>query len=305
MNKCTNNLGPFKLWTIENFPFIEEDFDAITNYQLYSKIVEYLKKIAENQVSLQESQNYVLTYFDNLDVQDEIDTKLDEMAESGELTDIIAQYLGLAGVLAFNTISDLSDAENIVNGSTCYTLGKDTYNDGKGGFYKIRTVTSGDTIDGFDIVALDVSDTLIAERMPNYYINNLNTQVTNIWNKFSDFDTSITITPDEHQVGYYFNGTGLVPVYQKDIETTLGEHTAGTFWYETIENVFPTNLDKLFSITGIYSNRFPLGNDNSNDATLNYIEAKRNNRDIIIVGDKATDGDSIYIQVRYTKSQND
>ena len=33
-------ITPFKRWTIQNFPFIEEDFDAITNYQLLCKIVE-------------------------------------------------------------------------------------------------------------------------------------------------------------------------------------------------------------------------------------------------------------------------
>ena len=180
--------GPFKLWTIENFPFIEADFDAITNYQLYSKIVEQMRKLCENQTKLQQSQNevidafnnlekYVDDYFVDLDVQEEINNKLDEMAESGQLTDIIAQYLGLAGVLAFDTISDMSDAENITNGSTCYVLGDETYNDGKGGFYKIRTITSGDTVDGFNIVALDVSNTLIAERMSNYYINEINTKI--------------------------------------------------------------------------------------------------------------------------------
>lgn len=185
--------GPFKLWTIENFPFIEADFDAITNYQLYSKIVEQMRKLCENQTKLQQSQNevidafnnlekYVEDYFADLDVQEEIDNKLDEMAESGQLTDIIAQYLGLAGVLAFNTIADLSDAENITNGSICYVLGDETYNDGKGAFYKVRTVTSGDTVDGFNIVALDVSDTLIAERMPNYYINEINTNIGTLSN---------------------------------------------------------------------------------------------------------------------------
>ena len=109
--------GPFKLWTIENFPFIEADFDAINSYQLYSKIVEQMRKLCVNQTKLQQSQNevidafnelekYVDDYFADLDVQEEINNKLDEMAESGELTDIIAQYLDLAGVLAFDTIAD-------------------------------------------------------------------------------------------------------------------------------------------------------------------------------------------------------
>ena len=30
-------LYPFKWFVLENFPFIEEDFDAITNWQLFCK----------------------------------------------------------------------------------------------------------------------------------------------------------------------------------------------------------------------------------------------------------------------------
>lgn len=130
--------------------------------------------VIEVQAKVQELQDYVDHYFDNLDVQTEINNKLDDMAEQGELTEIIAQYLQLAGVLAYDTISDMSDAVNIVEDSICYTLGQSTYNDGKGAFYKIRTVTSGDVVDGFNIVALDVSDTLIAERLPDFNINLLN-----------------------------------------------------------------------------------------------------------------------------------
>ena len=37
-----NHLPPFKWYVLQNFPFIEADFDAITNYQLLCKIVEYL-----------------------------------------------------------------------------------------------------------------------------------------------------------------------------------------------------------------------------------------------------------------------
>ena len=219
-------IPPFKRWTLENFPFIEEDFDAITNYQLYCKIVEYLKKIAENQNQLDEIVNnlvsYVNNYFENLDVQEEINTKLDEMAESGELTEIIAQYLELAGVLAYNTISDMSAAENIAENSICYTLGQSLYNDGKGAFYKIRTMTSGDVVDGFNLVALDVSNTLVAERMTNYYINeiletigdlsklttpNKNSVVEAI--NFSDYNQQLNLAPfmiydtDDNHIGHF------------------------------------------------------------------------------------------------------
>ena len=122
--------------------------------------------VKEVQDLLIELKSYVDNYFENLDVQEEINNKLDEMAESGQLADIIAQYLGLAGVLAYDTISDMASATNIAEGSICKTLGETTYNDGKGAFYKVRTITSSDVIDGVNIVALSVYNTLIAEKIP-------------------------------------------------------------------------------------------------------------------------------------------
>lgn len=164
----------FRNWVLNNFPFLEDDFDALTDYELFCKMVEYMKKSLDKIKDYQEELNEFRTeldeyknYFDNLDIQEEIDKKLDEMAESGELTDIIAQYLQLAGVLAYNTISDMSEATNIVNGSICKCLGNTTYNDGNGGYYKVRTITSSDVIDGVNLVSLDVSDTLVAEKMKN------------------------------------------------------------------------------------------------------------------------------------------
>ena len=72
--------------------------------------------VEELQALYLELKSYVDSYFENLDVQQEINNKLDQMAESGQLTEIIAQYLGLAGVLAFNTLNDLKNAENIDRG---------------------------------------------------------------------------------------------------------------------------------------------------------------------------------------------
>lgn len=98
------NLTPFKWFILENFPFIEETFDALTNYQLFCKLGEEMNKIIDN-VNLSgeqvenltnafiQLQNYVNNYFDNLDVQDEIDNKLDEMVEDGFFQDIIYEII--------------------------------------------------------------------------------------------------------------------------------------------------------------------------------------------------------------------
>ena len=174
----------FRNWVLQNFPFLEDDFDALTDYELFCKMVEYMKKsldkVVEYQAELNDFRNELDTYknyFDNIDVQEEINNKLDEMAESGELTDIIAQYLGLAGVLAYNTLAELEDAENVANGSICMILGKDTYNDGKSAYYKIRTILNTDVIDGDNIIAITNDNTLVGEKMPKYDINQINNKI--------------------------------------------------------------------------------------------------------------------------------
>ena len=179
----TINLPPFKRMcvTIGNLP--SSFMESMSYYEALCWLWNYLDKtvipaintegeaITELQTAFTTLKSYVDNYFDNLDVQSEINNKLDEMAESGELTEIIAQYLQLAGVLAYNTVADLVAAENIIDGSITMTLGRNSYSDGLGAFYKIRQITVSDIIDGINIISLDVSDTLIAERINDSYEN--------------------------------------------------------------------------------------------------------------------------------------
>ena len=137
-------LTPFKWFILENFPFIEADFDALTNWQLFCKLGKEMNKIidstnltGEQVENLTNAFNELKSYFENLDVQEEINNKLDEMAEEGTLQEIITSYLQIAGVLAFNTVLDLKNTENLINGSFVRTLGFNEINDGGGAFYKI------------------------------------------------------------------------------------------------------------------------------------------------------------------------
>lgn len=95
------NLTPFKLCVLQNFPFIEADFDAVTNYQLLCKVVEYLNKVIDNNnkqnanISQLEQNfitlyNYVNNYFNNLDVQEEINKKIDELIATGEFNSFLS-----------------------------------------------------------------------------------------------------------------------------------------------------------------------------------------------------------------------
>ena len=118
--------------------------------------------VEELQTLYLQIKTYVDEYFENLDVQEEINNKLDEMADSGQLTDIIAQYLGLAGMITFDIVADMKTAQNLVNGSKCETLGYNSINDGGKALYKVREILNTDVVDECSIIALD-DPTLVAE----------------------------------------------------------------------------------------------------------------------------------------------
>lgn len=144
-------LTPFKRCVLQNFPFIEEDFDALTNYGLLCKIVEYLNNVINSQNEVQgvteeivtafnNLYDYVNNFFDNLDVQEEINNKLDEMAEAGTLQEIITSYVQSNVTWTFETVSDMQSATNLIEGSVAKTLGYYSVGDGGGAEYIITSI---------------------------------------------------------------------------------------------------------------------------------------------------------------------
>lgn len=115
--------------------------------------------------------NYVETYLENLDVQSEINNKLDEMAEQGTLQEIIAQYIQLQGLLCYDTVNDMKNATNLVNGSFTKTYGFYEKNDEGGAFYKIRTITNEDIVDNKTLIPISNNNLLVAELMKSSSMN--------------------------------------------------------------------------------------------------------------------------------------
>lgn len=146
------NLQPFKFWSITNFPFIADDFDQITYYEILCKIVDYINKIIENNKALIDNdnalykayielQNYVNDYFTNLNVQTEINNKLDEMVESGYFDNFLSNYLSLIKVYD-TTTAMIEDAENLVTGEKIHTYGYYAINDGGSADFVISNTES-------------------------------------------------------------------------------------------------------------------------------------------------------------------
>lgn len=112
--------GSFRFWCQKVLPLVYDD--SLSYYELLCKVVNYLNSVIQNVDNLNTSvdntntafnnlQNYVNTtkatlvevygeleqyvnnYFNNLNVQAEINSKLDSMAEDGSLSDIISPFI--------------------------------------------------------------------------------------------------------------------------------------------------------------------------------------------------------------------
>lgn len=156
MNKFEfKKLTPFKWFVLENFPFIEPDFDALTEWQLFCKLGKEINKIinSENTLGTQLEnvtnafialQNYVNNYFDNLDLQEEVNNKLNDMVADGSLQNIISVYVNENITKTFNTYNDFITDNELINGMTCKTLGFYEINDGGSCLYKLTNIQPND-----------------------------------------------------------------------------------------------------------------------------------------------------------------
>lgn len=92
-----SELKPFRFWCQKVLPLVYDD--SLSYYELLCKVVEYLNNTITDVNKLSEEfqtlYKYVHDYFDNLDVQDEINKKLDEMAQNGELYAYIQKFLNI------------------------------------------------------------------------------------------------------------------------------------------------------------------------------------------------------------------
>ncbi len=133
-------------WVFQNFPFLENDFDALTDYELFCKMVEYAKSLA----------------ISNDKFVSDLKSNLDTMYNEGKFDSFIEEIINLQTTFTFDSVADMKSATNLIDGCYARTSGFYSYNDGGGAFYKIRQLTNIDIINDKTIVSL-YDNNLIAE----------------------------------------------------------------------------------------------------------------------------------------------
>lgn len=167
--------GKTGLFTNYIYKAIPLAFDeSMSYYETLCGLLHYLKNViiptvnnnadavAELQTLYEELRTYVDDYFKGLDVQEEINNKLDEMVENGTLQEIIANYLNSKAIFGYDNVASMKQATNLINGSYAKTLGFYNKNDGGASLYKIRNITNEDIVDNATIIPL-YNNQLIAE----------------------------------------------------------------------------------------------------------------------------------------------
>lgn len=123
--------SPFKFWCQTVMPLVFDD--SLSYYETLCKLKNYLNNVISDMSTVETNvenlhetytllENYVNTYFDNLDVQAEINDKLDEMANNGELSTLIEPYVSsMANPLIAQNVAGMTNKNRLyVNKSDGY-----------------------------------------------------------------------------------------------------------------------------------------------------------------------------------------
>lgn len=181
--------APFKRFCMSIGAIPTSYLDSLDYYETLLWLIKYLEEtiiptvnnngeaVSELQTLYIELKNYVDNYFTNLDVQEEINNKLDEMVESGELQEIINQFLELNTPLIIENKENLLNNSSLKNGSHIILNGLYTKNDLNNNLYEIVGKNENDkNIGKYNIL---ISNNLIAKQLKKNILNPI--LCVNLW----------------------------------------------------------------------------------------------------------------------------
>lgn len=197
---------PFKGWVIEDFPFIEADFDAVTNYEMLSKITEYLNKLMYNSnitdnkiIELVDAFNSLKTYVDEYLISIP-DFKKDIEDLNSAIADLVIQIANLDTKID----TEVEELADLINDN--YTLLKN-YVD-----YQVSVINN--RIDNLEIGAISIYDPTTGLLSPlQTVINNL-AQASNkdglTATEFDALDLTATAFDSYDITAYEFDSAGKI-----------------------------------------------------------------------------------------------
>lgn len=261
INSKINVLPPFKrlCMTIGELP--ASYLETMTYYETMLWLIKYLEETviptinnnAEAVIELQELfvklQKYVNDYFDNLDVQEEINNKLDDMAEEGTLQEIIADYLNSRAIFGYVNVSEMKSASNLVVGSYAKTLGFYEMNDGGSALYKI--IEDTEEVESDEMLFIELDNGLIAQLVINNILNikSLGAKGDGITNDNLVFNTAIDTGYDIYMpIGTYL----IENIRLKTRQKLIGENMTKTI-VKSIDNSLNNAIITLGYENGIYN----------------------------------------------------
>lgn len=241
--------------TIGNLP--SSYIDSMSYYETLLWLIKFLKDevvptVNNNSQVVEELQEFVDHYFDNLDVQDEINNKLDDMAEKGILQEIISEYLNSKAIFGYDTVADMKQATNLINGSYARTLGYYTKNDNGGALYKIRTITSED-ID--NVLLIPINEELVAELI----VNNETINAKQIGCKTDGTDNSVILNNYfEKNLNYKLYFPSGEYAISNEIDTTGSIIMNEKAWLKAISSMeCCIHINKNLVVSGSFSDDYP------------------------------------------------
>lgn len=223
--KAVLPLPPFKAWLASNIPAVYDN--TMTYYEELCALIKYLQSVVlpalnENAAAVtvisnavEQLQKYVEDYFKNLDVQEEINNKLDEMSEDGTLADIIANFIQKelkiyapdydeAGDLAVYEFDKNDDKKLLIVDFGQYSA--DAYNK-----LKTKLVAKGYTKFDYAIITHYHQD----------HVGMLPYMVADSTFDFSETQFYLPVTPDYSQ---FVGSTRYIPQMESDIKELLNNN---------------------------------------------------------------------------------
>ena len=271
--KPIETITPFKRFCMTIGELPTSYLESMTYYEMLVWFTKYLQEtvipainnngeaVNELQTKYIELKNYVDNYFDNLDVQEEINNKLDDMVEQGTLQEIITDYLNTQAIFCYDNVDGLKQATNLINGSYAKTLGYYNKNDRGGSLFKIRTKTLSDVEDNGSLIFLN-DNTLLAELIlyNEISIKQFGAKGDNSTNDTSKIQACINYAQTNSLIKTVYIPVGTYLISQLEITSTINLKGENIYYSELKSISDNTSVNSLLHIVNSGSFNTELSN---------------------------------------------